>query len=600
MIVLTNSQQAAANNPSAEPFTIVEWSTAGGVFRLSTDTIYWSGQDYDGRLLDGGRLNVSILGGETGIVTAKTLTLKVADAEGFFLRKPPEYFKGFPLTVKEIFRDVQSDAARVFTFTVTNVDGDYGVVTVHGSDPLTAIRRRKIPERVCNPVDFPNAPAESMGKPYPYGFGRCLSPALFVGYDANSDGYANYVMAVGTGHASGQYLYQEWQDQLIIVDGVGGSDWYPPTHMFALADGTPYVRLQVNADSVIVADPNGTPYPLYGDVNFRGYLHTPCLPSDALQEILGDPSLGTGAVGFVVDSAALTAAGSYFAGIGHEFNAVWTEQRPVEDWLGDLSHDGLMRLVLRDKLIPLPVRSLAPVGSFTAANIIEGTLRFEDVALGSEESLRSLTFHPNSTKLADTQVVSWSAGSGAQVDRTSSFLGLEMPALRVVQYYSKREATGPRTYFWDSPMSTLAVEEGDIVTMTHSMYGLDGVTLEIMSTDRLGGRIGYAGRVLDYSAFQFESTSGPVPGTVPHKAARVFYSAGSQSALAPGFIFTSSHTLGEPPIRARIFTTAAAAPWWTSSLIYGANSSFTIHLLSQNGAYANVATALQYIMLYTY
>jgi hypothetical protein len=140
MFTLTASLQNAISLAGAQPRWLAEFDTLWGVKRYATEPLRWSGFDYEARLAAEPTVTTGL--GTAGMNGPRTVSLVLADADGYFAQKRPEFFRNRGVTLKRIFLDVESDALGTWQFIVTGLSlprsGPGGAIPRFSRPPLSA------------------------------------------------------------------------------------------------------------------------------------------------------------------------------------------------------------------------------------------------------------------------------------------------------------------------------------------------------------------------------------------------------------------------------------------------------------------------------
>ncbi len=572
MITLTTSQRAASLAPANEPRVGVTITALDGVYRVAQEACTWSGLDFSARLLDPGALIAAVDGLAGGIAQAQRFSVRLADADGRFARKRPDTWRGRRVQVDEFFLDVPSAAVRSTVCTVVEASADANTFTLACEEQLAAARRTLIPpdtHRITK-AKYPNLDdgAPQLGQIAPRVYGRVYTPLVLV--DQRSTPGDLYCACAGVSSLSG-----------LVAEVFNGAFTPVTTAADSFTVGLinpvqPYSSQTTTRDGLVVTEiamargvPAGNPpVPRFAELTSPlGEFVTPAQVAADLFSMAG--------VGNLVDSDALLTAHSYYLASSHFLDCALTVQRPLEDWLGDLCHDGLLRIRMRDKIVVEAVRSLAPVGSFHAGNILAGSVRWTDVHLGSEESRRAIEYRERTTDPLAVSAAAWDAGSGAAVVRVAPFIGRASVARRVVQTIAQQEAMGVRRYAWGTTVKGIAYDEGDVVTLTHSHVGASQLRVEVLGVTRRGDLIDIEARESPVAVYVIGQ--GPPDRTnFRFGYQRVPYAAGSfvTTTTSRTQVVTGSHQLMATP------TVATAVPLVreavVSSLVSATDSTFQV------------------------
>lgn len=572
MITLTTSQQAAALAPATEPRIGVTIYALDGTYRVAQEQLTWSGLDFQPRLLDPGNLQASIDGGAVGLVPSQRVSVQLANGDGWASQKPAVAWRGRRVDVTQFFLDVPSDAVRTTAFTCVGAQGDATTFTLECEELLAGARRTLVPpdDHRITKVMYPNLDDGSpvLGTIVPRVYGRVYVPLTLV--DQRSSPGDLYVGAAGVASMSG-LVAEIYQGGFTPVTTAADSFTVglinvvqPYSSATAIRDGLTVTEIAM-ARGVPADNP---PVPRFAELTGPlGEFVTPAQVAGDLFQLAGLAAL--------VDSDALVAAHSTYVANAHWIDAAITQQRPLEDWLGDLCHDGLLRVRMGTKIVVEAIGSSAPVTSFHAGNILAGTVRVDDVHLGTEESRRGVLYRERTTDPFAVSQAAWDAGSGATSLRQAPFVGRASVANRLAQTYAQQEAAGVRRYSWGSTIKAVALEEGDIVTFTHSHVAADRARLEVLTVNRAGDTVSITARNAPVSIFAVGA--GPPDRTnFRFGYQRIPYNAGSfiTTPTSRTQVITGSHQMGTTP------TVVTAVPLVreavVSSLVSATDSTFQV------------------------
>lgn len=548
-VTLTGSHQYAKQQATAEFRRLVEQHTQHGVYYFATEPTSWSGNFYEARLLSIGGLTAEVGAPEAGISALTRIAVTYANADGWFSRQGPDFLRDQRLILREVFLDVESDAARTWEFRVT--DGHMinpEQYRVNGEDLWARIRRLNVPtdQLLISQATFPTIRdgAAAIGKPIPFVYGRTLCPLQLVDDTVDDTKWIACIGCATIPGDVGSYFVQEvFNEGLSVVESAGLE--------YGIANDVPVTFVRIR--SIIYAGNEPTPHyaELIAPTGAAGR------PDVVLLDLLTHPYAGAGLSGGLVNSDSLVTAKNFYEENSIGFDAVLNVQRPLESWLGDWTRDSLTRVSLRDQFVLVPQESRAPVGSFTPSNILRGTLGFDDIALRSENSRRTVFFQDRTKDLEPISVVSYVAGSGSLVTHTSPFLGTPSAAFRVARFWSKQAAAGQRVYGLTSTIRSIELEENDLVTLTHSQVGLAGALGEVVRVERRGEEISYRIRTTSIGIFAANTLEVP---TDPPAARRNyqfvgFHPSDSSYLLRSGvnsyITVTFSHLVSSGPTRAQ-------------------------------------------------
>jgi hypothetical protein len=548
-ITLTTSQRAAVGQPTVQFTRLVELDSPHGVYRYAMAPTSWSGLFYEGRLLGLTGLEAGLGAPEEGVAAMGQVRLRFANADGYFTRERPSFYRNRDVTVREVLLDVETDAVRVFKFVGASVASDPSMeeFEITAEDVWGFYRRWQIPadavrvsKELFATLDDNNP---NIGTVIPLIYGR-VNVELKLIDDIPAE--TLWAACVGSATLAGD-ITELFNDKLSTVQSARIS------HGLA-AGGIPLTYVHVRSPISV----NGQPTPHFADL--IAPTGAAGRPDVVLIDFLMNQWGGLGRTDALVDSPSLVTAEAFYEANSIGFDCVVGEQRPLESWLGDWSRDALTRLTLRDRFVLIPQRSRAPVGSFSPANIVRDSLQLSDKPLSDEESRRIIHFTDRTRAQPETGVTSFAAtpAEGAIVEHTSPFLGTPSAAHRVAQYWAKQAAAGVRQYEFTSTIRTVDLEEDDLVTLTHSYLGATGQLCRVVRTDRQGARIEYTLEETSMGVFEVETLDLPadpafpvtqkfipfVAGTFPTTSWQLY--SGESSLMTIVF----SHNLGSTPVAA--------------------------------------------------
>lgn len=624
----------ALQQPGVRPAALVTLhSSSGTVYRFSVDTITWSGLTYQARLRQPPRVSVSPAAPERGQVGATTLALDIVDADGAFGQFRPGYFEGASCSVAYVVTDVASIPIRTFAFTVTDVQKpDLVSFGLTAEDGLSVLRRAAFPDDrwlISNVgslssnlsglaiMPSPQPHVEGPNRTFPMMLGQCVAPAIVqytislsdpasVPTAAEAGASTVYQPIFGGRNPTGFDLVQRWNDNYSQVASVGDDD------DDVLGGVVRVTRVEVH---------NGTPLhegfqivPLYfggiaQKLNGTGARHT-VTPPEALRMMV-DSSYDGGPFGLalpydagassslhaVYRGATAEAALGVFAGSAasypfHGFHGYIAEQRPADQWIGSILHDGMLGAVWRDKLVPLGLCfSRTAVASFTTANIIEGSLSWRDLPPAQLETTRTISYRRQSRDVEPTTSFTWSAAAqGAATARVSDFVGHAVSAWRPAQFWARREAYGRRRYTWRTGLFAFAMEQHDLVRLHFPTIGASGQLCEVDAVELLPDwTVQVQARETDYSLFTFVDT--PDFNWKPDLrfAQRVKFPQSSWALGTNGSSFRVDHNLiayGAGDAAAAIYTSPLLDTSYPSSRVTANNSQadFWVANIANSGA----------------
>lgn len=634
-IAVDSAVHFALEQPGVKPACLVTMTTASGdVFRFAVDTITWSGVTYQARLRQPPRLSVSPAAPERGQVGATTLSMELVDADGLLGQHRPGYFEGFSCSVAYVLTDVESTPFRTFGFTITDVaKPDLTTFQVTGEDGLSALRRAAFPSDpwlITNAgtlqdnrgglaiMPRPQPHIEGANRTFPIMLGQCVAPCLIQWTaqlsDVSSEPTAGTDLSTrvwepvfGDRNPTGFDFVQRWNDNYSQLVGI--DDDYAAT-VSAPGGATVAVNVvEVHSNTAVHEGFQVVPI-YYGGVvsqlNGIGQRHT-VTPPEVLRFMV-DSGYDGGPFGLAVPydggaSSSLHAmykagavliadAGSAADYPFHGFNGYLAEQRPADQWVGAILHDGMMGVLWRDQLVPLGLCfSRAAVGSFTTANIVEGTLSFRDVPPAQLETTRTIFYRRQSRDVEPVTSYTWSAAQhGAATSRVSDFIGHALSAWRPAQFWAKREATGRRRYTWRTGLFAFGLEQHDLVTLHYPTIGASGQLCEVDAVELLPDwSVQVQAREASYTWFTFTDT--PAFNWEPNLrfAQRVPFPASSWALGTDGSSFRVEHILAGPSDKAaavytspllsesypssHVTATASTVDLWVANV---ANSGFTV------------------------
>lgn len=557
-ITLTTSQQAAIADSRAEPRTVVEFQSQHGTYYFASERLMWSGKQYLPRLLNEPGI-VTGLGGTQGMGLAptKTITLQLANADGWLSTQPPAFYRYGTVLVKEILMDVESYALRTFRFTSTG-GGMPSATTfnIQCEDFWSVTKRRIFPsnsvlmtrQRFSGITELTNDDHPHENTPMNIVMGRCMAKLTLINNLPTGVDSGGLEWLVGYGSlalAPGGHLYQfpgPIERDFVLFEA--GS--YEMRQNVTL-DGVPYTTVFVY--------PTGSP----GDDAVDHYLDTRGgeygWPDEFLLMMLTNSIVGVGIDATLIDSDSLLSARSFYKANNITFDFALNVQKPVESWLGDWCRDSLTRLILRDKLYLSPQTSREPVTSFHVGNIQKDTLSIADVAIGQEESRASMTFRDRFKDEDWRGKITYNVGSGSELPLESVLIGRPTVAGKVAQTVAKRGADGIRTYQFGSTLRMANLEEGDLVTLHHPLATTSGrapVWGEVEAIRRGRGLLNFSIREVGSRLFKFGNIPNDTAISVVDKSClpktQHVLSPSSWGIISSGAndVLVLSHTLGKP------------------------------------------------------
>ena len=546
MITLTTSQQAAIANPAVEPRIGLELETSSGKLYISSEPFYWSGNSYYARLANPGQIAAALGDSSQALAATKSLTVEVANPDGFFSRPRPNWIRQHVMTAKEIFLDVESDAVSQMAFTVVGAQMPPGGDTyqITGEDLFANYRRRLFPSneviitRSMYPQQLQNGPG--LGRPIPVIWGRSMTPCYHV--DGTSADV--YVACVGSATWGASSLFCD------LFDGgfsavVGLFTTTPYSLYYANRGGVPVT--EIICDSSV---PIGNPQQLvrYADLVMPQNSQD-TTPDRVLTEMLLNTWAGVCFDPSFIDSASLLTARNYYQANSYYFDGGAYEQRPLEDWLSDWQHDATARINLRDTLRISVQASRSAQSSFYVGNILQATLSQEDNPLALEEGRHKVFFRDRTRDSDWLSFQKFEVGSGQEIDRIAPFIGRPTVAARPAQFWAKDAYYGVRNYGFTSTVKAIAHEEGDLVTLTHSQAGTSNQLAFVMGVGRRAGLYDVSLKEANADIFAYAS-----PGEDPAFLStyqRAPYNAGSFSLRTAVQLLVVSHQLAGTPIYLR-------------------------------------------------
>lgn len=588
MITITASQTAAIQNPLVEPRTLVTMATSRGPVRVAMEPMQYGGFYYDGRMTTPPAIQIDVGGGTFALPTGRTVTVELANADGYFNAFRPEDYRNRTMQIDEVVRAVDSMALRTFLFTMTGATSDREKCRIEAVDQWGDVGRRLVPNVTLNTSMYPELPPENVGAPGTLLFGRALVPLVLV--DEVTDAENRFFATIGSA---------DWgSNSATVVEAFAGTMFVVESFRLVRREVAGMPVTEVLIASPIRASGTGPVTQHYADlVSYHGSeaVFPNVLLIDLVKGRFAGNALTTG-----IDSAGLQAAQSFYATASLGFSCVLTTQRQLDDLLGHWSHDALTHLALRDKMYLIPQASRAPVASIHVGNILRGQWTITDIPLGQEESIQITTYMDRTRALPAGEF--YGAGSGATGISDSPFIGTPSVAQRVSQYWAKRAAGGIRGYGWDSTVRLVTLEPGDLVTLTHSLMAADGRIVEIIrQSGAANGPLHFDASELPYTVFSV----GGVPSDPPfRRLAQKFYLTNALSyALNPTLGsagFASSHAIyGTPTLAQVVWANQQWARHVSTSLVVANDSVFTVQFFTQTGSVPNLQTAVQYVALRT-
>jgi hypothetical protein len=612
-VTLTTSQTAAAASPATEPLVLIDFVTSSAEqHHVAAQPCVYEGTSYAARLVDVSNVQAAGAAVPYLLPAAKTLTVTIADDDGFFARQRPGWLRNQALTYREVFLDVNSAPVRRFDFITVNVEAptEQGFV-IQAEDILAPVRRKLFPSTdvlITNSL-YPNLMrgtfqdgADGRNRPLPFVFGRARSPIYYV--DQSSDGSYIYVAAVNSAYFTGSGDVFTWWDggmSAVVTHATTpnneGRSTFTRSIRYAVRNTTrddgssvsiPVTEIVIHPQ-VEAQDGTYSIVRRFADLTWNHGSSAWTTPDEVLIQMFGDCRAGLGISPTILNSDSLLTAHSFYTANSLYFDGAIIEQRPFEDWLAQWQHDAMTRLVMRDQIYLVPCASRAAVFSLHAGNILGGRATYTDVPLTQEYSRRTL-FYKDRVADADYgpgvggqgdnarggSFVRWDVGSGVETNFVSPFIGRPSVARRVNQYWSEQQRAGQRAYQVPVTVKLIAQEEGDLGTLTHSRTGASSQLVEVAGITRRGSVYEFHVSETAMSVFSFRSGGAdPDFGT---NYQRVPYNAGSYELFTNTvFIVTGSHQmLGRTPTQVMLYGNISVLQ---GSLVAGAttnNSQFTI------------------------
>jgi hypothetical protein len=526
-VTLTNSQQAALRQSTAEPRILIELHTKHGTYYLANERVKWSGQQYQPRLANEPQL-ITAIGGTQGfgLSPTKTIDILLANADGWVSTQPPEFYRYGDMIVKEVLLDVTSTPLRTYRFMATGGAMNAGGETfqVHGEEFWTTLKKRVFPSNntLITKQRFPNfsdlafkedSPRENT--PMNIITGRVMSRlTLLEPFPTDQDtgglewlvGYGS--VAIAPEGKLFQFPQVNNQRDFQVYDASTYQIRYRRTF-----DGVPYTALFVypTGEDRTGNDAQIT-YLDTRDGKVFGY------PDEFLLFMLTDSIAGVGLDPTLIDSDSLLTARSWYRAHDMTMDASIYTQRTLEEWLQNWSRDSLTHLVFRDKIYLYPQRSIAAVGSFYLGNIQNDTLSTQDALIGQEQSRVAIEFRDRLKDEGAMLRIRYDVGSGSDYAFTSDLIGRPTVAAKVAQTLAKRAYFGIRRYDFGSTIRQTALSEGDLVSFTHPsvLTSADGpqlMEIEAIRRQPSTGLLGFTLREIDYRVFKFGNVAADAPVT---------------------------------------------------------------------------------------
>jgi len=610
-----SSLTLACEAPVHQLRTVAELETTSGRYYLSADPFSWSGNLYQARVTNAGNVVVALGGTANASPVAKTLTVDVANPDGFFSTKPPEWSRHQILTYRQLFPDVNSAlASYAFVITGGQMAAGGAQYRIEAEDPMTRHRRKPVPrnEVIITRSMYPEIGDNFAGlnRPIPLIFGRSLTPCYLV--DVVS--LDTYVACVGSATWGATSIFYDLHDGGFSPIVGNGQEAHPYSLTYAMRGGVPVTEICVTS---------GIPLDNHGGLRWADLImpagSEDCTPDRVLVEMLTNKYYGVCFDPTFIDSDSLLAANAWFRTNSVFFDGGFYEQRPLDEWLGAWQHDSTARLKFQDKLQILIQQSASPVYSFYTGNIQAGTLAMEDISIVEEESRRTVIFRDRtkdagipSVTLDDKGVegqsrVAYFVGCGADSTVVTPFIGRPTVASRAAQRWALENFYGIRRYGLTSTVRAGHLEEGDPVSMTHSLIGASSQYCMVSAVNRRPDALfDFTLQHASNSMFAFSPQSGGDPQFlrrfqfVPYNAGSYFIYASADFGQPTFQIVVVSHQLDGSPLwfRARIDNYWAGFALHTELLqSYGTNwsndSQFVAYTTFQSQVQENLALNIQ-------
>lgn len=587
--------------PAITPRVLVDLHTAHGTYHWSTDAFAWGDVRYEPRIQRIGDLVTQL--GAPGIVAPANISFTVPNADGWCSTKPPDFFQSRSVTIRGVLLENTSEAVWTFQFRTTGAAMTSPTeFEIQAEDLLAEVRRRLVPSPgiAITRDEFPAIPDDSpgLGKPVPILQGRAMVPMYLVEEGRAGETGAGAIFTVclggglpgpdivGAGAVTFNGAYQLFEGELVMVQSAETfqeSHWGRPIQMVRQAS-SPRIGGAI------------APHFAHISHNFAG-----SQPGNVLENWLLLPEM-VGMRLSAIDDNNFTEANSYFQATPIGFIAMGslvTEFQPFESLVDGWAYDAMAHLSARDKIRLTVQRSRSAVASFHAGNIVAGSLRFRDVPLGERASTQRINFRNTfddrlspGTVVAEESpksIVSFIAESGtAEQARVSEHIPAQRMAAFVAERWAKREAAASRAYAWATGVYGVHIEEGDIVTLTHSL--LNGTrTVEVVGVSRHATGATLSARETNVSVFATGVLSSAFVVASMTRAQYIGYSQAAAN-LNPGVVLpiTSSHGLANlTPSRVtakwntEMLRTLSTASYDTS---VSNNSQFTVRLSLVTGA----------------
>ena len=542
----TNSQRADLAMEGIEPRVLIDLGSQGGTEHLSTTPLTWSGIDYAGRVTDLGDINCQIGAPDQGLLAQKTFSFAVANDDAYFSRRRPGYYAGHPITVREILATVESDALRTFTFLVARVTMPTLQTVRFDCEETWAFNRRQlVPPNTCviDETLYPGV-TRSRGGVIPVLFGRSLVPLQLVDESSNALGGFAYVACVGSATEPARPAIYELN--------AGRLSPFQSSSFTQCWTLQPTIRNNVPVTEIWCApfksayEPAGIDLvPRWADLIAPGSLAVGD-PDAVFLALTTDPIVGGGVAPSAIDSGALAAARTIYRASSFTMDGALLEQRPLEDWLGDWSHDALTALVLRDTIRLSPQTSRSAVSSVAVGSIVRGSYTYQDALLGQQHAVRTLLYRDQTRDVPGSySQLTFTAGSGAVIARVTPFLGRQSVVAQVAQGWGLRALGGIREHAWQETIRAADREEGDLVTFSHSWNTGTPVVVDIQEVARHDGVLSFRARESGVAVWPTDAL--PPDRVYPTYLNGAFVPYGGL-AVAPATI-TTSHPLGITPNR---------------------------------------------------
>lgn len=582
MITLSTSLRAAISEASIEPRLLIDIDTPLGMMRFAQEPLVYNGFPYAARLLGGIELAQDLAGGATGAPTARNISIPLANPDGYLSQWPPTFWRNRTVTAREVIRGVDSFALRTQLFTTTGLQMDPRQFSLEAADLWGDVARQLVPAITLTQTMYPNMTDDLVGAPGTLLYGRSLVPLVLVDELSGLD--ARFFACVGSADwgSTSATVVERFANTLFVVESVAIAR--------RVVSGIPVTEILIR--SPIRANGTGTVTPKYADlVSYQG--REGLFPDEVVVDLLQNPYAGDTGIG--ADSDTLLTARSFYMASSLTFSCVLTQQRALDEYLGSWAHDALTHMTLRDKLRLTPQNSRTAVASFSVGTILRDSWSVTDVNVGVEESTQQITYteRTQANPLTETFV----GGSAAVAQFTSPFIGTAPVAQQVAQYWGKRNAAAIRSWQFGAALGQIAVEPGDLVTLTHSIAGAQNQLAEVVTLVDRDGQLTLTAQALAPDIFAVTG----LPASLPfRRQAQRVYTRSISYALTPtvnSFSFASSHQLyGTPVLATAVLQNLQYAPLLQSSLVTANDSVFSVLFFSV-GSVPNLGATVEYLDL---